>query len=87
LIALRRVSECLAHQLYRPLGNHACRIRVPDDLSQQKGGDHRDRVSFEIVAELVPRKDHCIEQLLDLRIARLGLGQYLANVVYRPLDW
>jgi hypothetical protein len=44
-------------------------------------------VSLEIVAELAPHKDHCVEQLLDLRIVRLGLRQYLANVVYRPLDW
>jgi hypothetical protein len=52
----------------------------------RKGGDHRDRVSLEIVAELAPRKDHYVEQLVDLRIARLGLGQYLTDVVYRPLD-
>jgi hypothetical protein len=44
-------------------------------------------VSLEIVAEFAPRKDHCVEQLLDLRIALLGLGQYLADVVHRPLDW
>jgi hypothetical protein len=44
-------------------------------------------VSLEVVAELTPRKDHCVEQLLDLRIARFGLGQYLADVVYQPLDW
>jgi hypothetical protein len=39
------------------------------------------------VAELAARKDHCVEQLLDLWIARLGLGQYLTDIVYRPLDW
>jgi hypothetical protein len=33
------------------------------------------------VAELVPRKDHCVEQLLDLWVARLGLGQDFADVV------
>jgi hypothetical protein len=44
-------------------------------------------VSLEIVAELAPCKDHCVEQLLNLRIARHGLGQYFADVVYRPLDW
>jgi hypothetical protein len=83
----RRVGERFAHQLHRPLGNPAYCIRVPDDLSQRKGGDHHDRVSLEIVPELAPRQDHCVEQLLDLRIARLGLGQYLADVVYRPLHW
>jgi hypothetical protein len=39
------------------------------------------------VAKLALREDYCVEQLLDLRIARLGLGQYLADLVYRPLDW
>jgi hypothetical protein len=39
------------------------------------------------VTELVPREDHRVEQLLDLRITRLCLGQNLADVVYRPLDW
>jgi hypothetical protein len=39
------------------------------------------------VAEFAPREDHCVEQLLDLQIARLGLGQYLADVVDQLLDW
>jgi hypothetical protein len=56
-------------------------------ISQRKGGDHRDRVSLEVVTELAPRKNHCVEQLLDLRIMRLRFGQNLADVVYRPLDW
>jgi hypothetical protein len=38
------------------------------------------------VTELAPREDHCVEQLLDLRITRLCLGQNLADVIYRPLD-
>jgi hypothetical protein len=62
-------------------------IRIPDDLSQRKGGDHRDRVSLEVVAELAPREDHRVEQLLDLQITRLSLEQNLADVVYLPLDW
>jgi hypothetical protein len=44
-------------------------------------------VSLEVVEKFVPSENHCIEQLLDPRIARLGLGQYLADVVYRPPDW
>jgi hypothetical protein len=43
-------------------------------------------VSLEVVAELAPREDHRVEQLLDLWVARLGLGQYIADVVHRPLD-
>jgi hypothetical protein len=37
--------------------------------------------------ELAMCEDHCVEQLLDLRITRLCLGQNLADVIYRPLDW
>jgi hypothetical protein len=44
-------------------------------------------MSLEVVAELAPREDHRVEQLLDLRITRLHLGQNLADVVYRTLDW
>jgi hypothetical protein len=44
-------------------------------------------VSLEVVAELAPREDHRVEQLLDLRITRLCLGQNLADVVDRSLDW
>jgi hypothetical protein len=44
-------------------------------------------VSLEVVTELAPREDHCVEQLLDLRITRLCLGQNLTDVIYRPLDW
>jgi hypothetical protein len=44
-------------------------------------------VSLEVVMELAPREDHCVEQLLDLRITRLCLEQNLADVIYRPLNW
>jgi hypothetical protein len=44
-------------------------------------------MSLEVVVELAPREDHCVKQLMDLRITRLGLGQNLADVVHRPLDW
>jgi hypothetical protein len=37
------------------------------------------------VAELAPREDYRIQQLLDLRVTRLGVRQDLADVVDRPL--
>jgi hypothetical protein len=43
-------------------------------------------VSLEVVAEFAPYEDHCVKQLLDLWVARLGLGQDFADVVHRPLD-
>jgi hypothetical protein len=50
-------------------------------------GDHHDWVGLEVVLQLAPREHHCVEQLLDLRIPCLGLGQHLADVVHRPVDW
>jgi hypothetical protein len=44
-------------------------------------------MSLEVVAEFAPREDHCVKQLPDLRVARLGLRQDFADVVHRPLDW
>jgi hypothetical protein len=44
-------------------------------------------VSLEVVTELAPREDHPVEQLLDLRITCLCLGQNLVDVVHQPLDW
>jgi hypothetical protein len=38
------------------------------------------------VAEFAPREDHCVKQLLDLWVARLGVGQDFADVVHRPLN-
>jgi hypothetical protein len=43
-------------------------------------------MSLEVVAEFAPREDHCVEQLLDLWVVRLGFRQDLADVVHRPLD-
>jgi hypothetical protein len=43
-------------------------------------------VSLEVVTEFTPREDHCVKQLLDLWVARLGLGQDFADVVHWPLD-
>jgi hypothetical protein len=43
-------------------------------------------MSLEVVAELAPREDHRVEQLLELRITRLRFGQNLTDVVDRPLD-
>jgi hypothetical protein len=34
-------------------------------------------MSLEVVTELALREDHCVEQLLDLRITRLCLRQNL----------
>jgi hypothetical protein len=38
------------------------------------------------VAKLAPHEDHRVQQLLDLRVACLGVGQDFADLVDRPLD-
>jgi hypothetical protein len=38
------------------------------------------------MVKLAPRKDHRVQQLLNLRVACLGVGQDFADVVHRPLD-
>jgi hypothetical protein len=43
-------------------------------------------MGLEVVAKLAPRENHCVEQLLDLWVARLGVGQDFADVVHRPLN-
>jgi hypothetical protein len=43
-------------------------------------------VGLEVVPELAPCEHHCLEHLLDLRVACLGLGQHFADVIHGPLD-
>jgi hypothetical protein len=43
-------------------------------------------VGLELVPELAPREHHCVEQLLDLWVPRLGFRQHLADVIHRPLN-
>jgi hypothetical protein len=38
------------------------------------------------VSQLPPRQNHRVQQLLNLWVADLGLGQYLTDEVDRPLD-
>jgi hypothetical protein len=41
---------------------------------------------LEVVSQLSPRQDHRVQQLLNLWVADLGLGQYLTDEVDLPLD-
>jgi hypothetical protein len=43
-------------------------------------------MGLEVVAEFAPCENHCVEQLLDLRVARLSVGQDFADVVHRSLN-
>jgi hypothetical protein len=41
---------------------------------------------LEVVPQLPPCQNHRVQQLLNLWVADLGLGQYLTDEVDRPLD-
>src|SRR5690348_15723794 len=41
---------------------------------------------LEVVSQLPSCQDHCIQQLLNLWVADLGFGQYLADEVNWPLN-
>jgi hypothetical protein len=41
---------------------------------------------LEVVSQLSPCQDHCVEQLLDLWVANFGLGKHFADEVDWPLD-
>jgi hypothetical protein len=41
---------------------------------------------LEVVSQLLPRQDHRVQQLLNLWVADLGFGQYLADEVDWPLN-
>src|SRR5688500_7323124 len=41
---------------------------------------------LEVVSQLPSRQDHRLQQLLNLWVADLGLGQYLTDEVEWPLD-
>jgi hypothetical protein len=41
---------------------------------------------LKVVSQLPPRQDHCVQQLLNLWVADLGLGQYLTDEVDWSLD-
>jgi hypothetical protein len=43
-------------------------------------------MGLEVVEKLASCENHCVEQLLDLGVAHLGVGQDLADVVYWPLN-
>jgi hypothetical protein len=42
-------------------------------------------MGLEVVAKFAPRENHYIEQLLDLRVVGLGVGQDFADVLHRLL--
>jgi hypothetical protein len=60
-------------------------LRLPDSGLSLLGGKrhHGHRVALEVVAKFAPRQDDGIQQLLDLRVANLGLREYLTDEV----DW
>jgi hypothetical protein len=53
---------------------------------KDEGRHHSHRMRLEVVSQLSPCQNHCVEQLLDLWVADLGLGKHFADEVDWPLD-
>ena len=57
-----------------------------DYLSQGERRHHGHRVGLEVVTQLTSSQDYGIDQLLDVGVACLSFGEYLADEVNRYLD-
>jgi hypothetical protein len=57
-----------------------------DHLPKRKGGHNRDWVRLEVVAQLSPGDEDNVQELLDLRVACLGVRQDFIDDVDWALD-
>ena len=57
-----------------------------DYLSQRKRRHHSHRVGLEVVMQLASSQDYGVNQLLDVGVTRLSLGEHFADEVDRSLD-
>jgi hypothetical protein len=57
-----------------------------DDFPEWGRGDDGNLVIGEIVLQLLSRHEHGVQELLHLRVAGLGLGEYLADKLHQSLN-
>ena len=57
-----------------------------DYLSQGERRYHSHWVGLEVVTQLALGQDYGVDWLLDVVVARFGLGEHFANEVNRSLD-
>jgi hypothetical protein len=79
------VADREPHELYPPLGDAPRRLGAVDDLAEGEFRHYGDWVRLEVVPELPLTDEHSVEELLDLRVADLGVGEDFADEVHGPL--
>ena len=79
------IRNALTHQLEFPLRDSSCGIPILDDFAEREGCHDRHWVQLEVVMQLSPGDQDGIQELLDLGVASLGIGQDFANEVYGML--
>ena len=57
-----------------------------DYLSQGERRYYSHRVGLKVVAQLASSQDYGVDKLLDVGVARFGLGDHFADEVDRSLD-
>jgi hypothetical protein len=81
------VSDALPHQLQGPFSNPSLCFRALDYLFEWVFRNHYDWMRIEIVLELPFGDQHGVDELLDLRVAGIEIGKYLANKIDGPLHF
>jgi hypothetical protein len=71
------IHDVIAHELERPFGDPSCSVAAVDGLPEWEN-----LVVREIVLQLLSCHEHDVQELLHLRVAGLGLGDYLADKVH-----
>ena len=77
----------MTHQLERPLHDSSCAISVLDDLAEREGCHDHHRMRLKVVMQLPLGDEDGVQELLDLGVAGLGIGQDLANEVHETLHF
>jgi hypothetical protein len=71
----------------RPLGYPPHCFSVAEYVSYRETCNHYDFVIVKIVTQLSRCEEHCIQQLLDLRVSDLGGLEDFTDEVYGMLNW
>jgi hypothetical protein len=79
------VRDVLPNQLKCPLGDPSFDLGVLDDLPEGILGHQGDRMRVKVMPELALGQQDRVHKLLHLWVARLGVGEYLADEVHWSL--
>ena len=71
----------IPHEFDGPLGYSTRGLPVLDYLSQRERQHHGHWVGLEVVTQLALSLDYDVDQLLDVGVARFGLGEHFTDEV------